>query len=76
MIGEIITAADVIDALIGGFEVLMIDKGKTNKYGISCIPLTSQTFVNIEKFVEEDDSNRIYIKTEKEIKKEEEGNEK
>lgn len=75
MNSEIIAAVDVIDALVGCFEVLMIDKGKTNKYGISCIPLTSQTFVNIKKFVEEDDSNRIYIKTEKELKKEEEKNE-
>lgn len=75
MNSEIITAVDVIDALVGGFEVLMIDKGKTNKYGISCIPLTSQTFVNIEKFVEEDDQNRIYIKTEKEVEKEEVENE-
>lgn len=76
MSSEIITAVEVIDALVGGFEVLMVDKGKTNKFGVSCIPLTTQTFVNIEKFVEEDDPNRIYIKTEKEVKKEEAENEK
>lgn len=68
---EIIGVSEVIDALVGGFEVLMIDKAKINKYGVSCIPLTTQTFANIEKFVEEDDPNRIYIKTEKDEKKEE-----
>ena len=76
MNSEIISTAEVIDALIGGFEVLMIDKAKINKYGITCIPLTTQTFENIEKFVDEVDSNRIYIKTEKDEKKEEAENEK
>ena len=70
MNSEIISAAEVIDALVGGFEVLMVDKTKTNKFGITCIPLTTQTFVNIEKLVDEVDSNRIYIKTEKDEKKE------
>lgn len=76
MNSEIISAAEVIDALVGGFEVLMIDKAKINKYGVSCTPLTTQTFANIEKLVDEVDSNRIYIKTEKYEKKEEAENEK
>lgn len=76
MNSEIISTAEVIDALVGGFEVLMIDKSKINKYGVSCTPLTAQTFANIEKFVEGDNSNRIYIKTEKDEKKEEVENEK
>ena len=70
MNGEIISAAEVIDALVGGFEVLMIDKAKTNKYGILCIPLTTESFAGIKKIVGENDPNRIYIKTEKEIKEE------
>lgn len=76
MNSEIISAAEVIDALVGGFEVLMIDKAKIHKYGVSCTPLTTQTFANIEKLVDEVDSNRIYIKTEKDEKKEEVENEK
>ena len=76
MNSEIISAAEVIDALVGGFEVLMIDKAKINKYGVSCTPLTTQTFANIEKFVEGDNSNKIYMKTEKDEKKEEAENEK
>lgn len=70
MNSEIISAAEVIDALVGGFEVLMIDNAKANKFFITCIPLTTQTFENIEKLVDEVDSNRIYIKTEKDEKKE------
>lgn len=73
MNSEIISTSEVIDALVGGFEVLMIDKSKINKcgiYGISCKCLTTQTFADIEKFVDGDDSNKIYIKTEK-VKKEE-----
>ena len=69
MNSEIISAAEVIDALVGGFEVLMIDNAKANKFCITCIPLTTQTFANIEKLVNEVDSNRIYIKTEKDEKK-------
>ncbi len=76
MNGEIISAAEVIDALVGGFEVLMIDKAKTNKYGILCIPLTTESFAGIKKVVGENDPNRIYIKTEKDEKKEEVENEK
>ena len=38
--------------------------------------MKSQTFANIEKLVDEVDSNRIYIKTEKDEKKEEAENEK
>ena len=76
MNSEIISAAEVIDALVGGFEVLMIDNAKANKFFITCIPLTTQTFENIEKLVDEVDSNRIYIKTEKDEKKEEAENEK
>lgn len=37
MSSKIITAVEVIDTLVGGFEVLMIDKGKTHRYGVSCI---------------------------------------
>ena len=70
MNSEIISAAEVIDALVGGFEVLMIDNIKDNKFFITCIPLTTQPFANIEKIVDEVDSNRIYIKTEKDEKKE------
>lgn len=66
MNSKIISTAEVIEALVDGFEVLMIDKSKTNKYGILCTPLTTQTFANIEKFVGGDNSNKIYIKTEKE----------
>lgn len=76
MNNEIISAAEVIDALVGGFEVLMIDKAKTNRFGITCIPLTAQTFADIEKFVKGNDLNMIYIKTEKDEKKEEAENEK
>lgn len=76
MNSKIISTAEVIEALVDGFEVLMIDKAKTNRYGVSCTPLTTQTFANIEKFVEEDNSNKIYIKTEKDEKKEEVENEK
>lgn len=76
MNNKIISAAEVIDALVCGFEVLMINKAKVNRFGVECIPLTTQTFENIEKFVEGDDSNRIYIKTEKDEKKEETENEK
>lgn len=71
MNSEIIGTSDIMDTLVGGFEVLMIDKAKNHKYGVSCTRLTTQTFANIKKFVEEDDSNRIYIKTEKDEKKEE-----
>ena len=71
MNSEIISAAEVIDALVGGFEVLMIDNAKANKFFITCIPLTTQPFANIEKLVDGVDSNRIYIKTEKDEKKEE-----
>lgn len=70
MNSEIISAAEVINTLVGGFEVLMIDKAKTNKYGILCIPLTTESFAGIKKIVGENDPNRIYIKTEKEIKEE------
>ena len=76
MNSEIISAAEVIDALVGGFEVLMIDNAKANKFFITCIPLTTQPFANIEKLVDGVDSNRIYIKTEKDEKKEEAKNEK
>lgn len=76
MNSEIISTSEVIDALVSGFEVLMIDKSKINKCGIycsiSCIPLTTKSFASIKKFVDDgDDSNRIYIKTEKDEKKEE-----
>lgn len=70
MNSEIISAAEVINTLVGGFEVLMIDKAKTNKYGILCIPLTTESFAGIKKIVGENNPNRIYIKTEKEIKEE------
>lgn len=76
MNSEIISAAEVIEALVGGFEVFMIDKAKTNKFGVTCIALTSRSFANIEKLVEEVDASRIYIKTEKYEKKEEVENEK
>lgn len=76
MNSEIISAAEVINTLVGGFEVLMIDKAKTNKYGILCIPLTTESFAGIKKIVGENDPNRIYIKTEKDGKKEEVENEK
>ena len=76
MNSEIISAAEVIDALVGGFEVLMIDNAKANKFFITCIPLTTQPFANIEKIVDGVDSNRIYIKTKKDEKKEEVENEK
>ena len=76
MNSEIISASEVIEALVGGFEVFMIDKAKTNNFGASCIALTTRSFANIEKLVEEVDASRIYIKTEKYKKKEEAENEK
>lgn len=76
MNSEIISAAEVIEALVGGFEVFMIDKAKTNNFSVSCIALTTRSFANIEKLVEGVDASRIYIKTEKYKKKEEAENEK
>lgn len=67
-INEIIGADDVLDALVGGFEVLMIQNGKTHRFGVMCIPLTGETFNRIEKYLDESDPNRIYIKTEKYVK--------
>lgn len=71
MNNEIIRPEDVFEALVTGFEVLMIRKNITTRFGTNCIPLTRETFVNIEKFLEEDDSNLIYLKTEKFVKQEE-----
>lgn len=76
MNSEIVAAGEVIEALVDGFEVLMIDKAKTSRFGVKCIQLTLETFSDIEKFVEKDDPNRIYIKTEREVSKEEVENEK
>lgn len=66
----IISADEVIKALINGFEVLMIDKSKTNRYGVSCIPLTEEIFSDIESYVMEDAPNKIYLQTERCIKEE------
>lgn len=69
---EIINATEVLDALTDGFEVLMINKNKTNRFGVLCIPLTDETFSSIVKFIDQEDENRIYIKTDKYIKVDEE----
>lgn len=62
---QIINADEVLDALVGGFYVLMIDKSKFHKYGALCVPLNRERFSDIEKYIEEDDPNCIFIKTEK-----------
>lgn len=61
---QIINADEVLDALVGGFYVLMIDKSKVNKYGTMCIPLNRERFSDIEEYVEDNDPNYIFIKTE------------
>lgn len=64
-VNEIIKPDDVMKALIGGFEVLMINKSITNRFGMTCIPLTGERFRDVEKYVEDDDPNVIYVKTDK-----------
>lgn len=61
---QIINADEVLDALVGGFYVLMIDKSKVRKYGMMCIPLNRERFSDIEEYVEDNDPNYIFIKTE------------
>lgn len=62
----IIKPEEVFDSLLGGFEVIMIQKNKINKYGISSIRLSEQRYDAIEAIVSQgDDPNRIFVKTEK-----------
>lgn len=68
----IIGNEDVMGALVGGFEVLMVDKDKSHRYGVSCIPLSKASFYKIEEFVREEAPNRIYLQVEKYIPEEEE----
>lgn len=65
MRSQIISADDVLDALVCGFYVLMIDKSKFHKYGALCVPLNRERFSDIEKYIEENDPNYIFVKTEK-----------
>lgn len=67
----IIGNEDVMEALVGGFEVLMVDKDKSHKYGVSCIPLSKEPFSKIEEFVREEAPNRIYLQIERYIPEEE-----
>lgn len=71
----IISAEGVLDALVDGSEVLMVDKNKTNRFGVSCKPLSGETFSDIEKFIAEDSPSRIYLQTERYIKEENENEE-
>lgn len=64
---RIIESEDVMDALVGGFEVLMVDKDISHKYGVSCIPLSKRPFSNIEEFVRGEAPNRIYLQVERYI---------
>lgn len=75
-INEIISKEEVMESLVSDYEVLMIQKNRTIRGGIICLPLTGETFTSIKKFLSEEDPNRIYVKTEKYVKKEEKENEK
>lgn len=62
----IIKPEEIFDSLLGGFEVIMIQKNKINKYGISGARLSEQRYDSIEAIVSQgDDPNRIFVKTEK-----------
>lgn len=69
---RIIGNEDVMESLVSGFEVLMIDKDEIHKYGVSCIALSKEQFSNIEEFVREEAPNRIYLQIERYVSKEEE----
>lgn len=73
---SIITSKDIFDALLGDFEVLMIRKKITNKFGISCVEMSDMPFEDIKAIAEaEDDPNVIFVKTEKYVKEEGKENE-
>ena len=63
MESKIIRADEVMESLVAGFEVLLIKKDRSNKYGICCRALTEEKFSIIEKIIAVEDQNVIYIKT-------------
>lgn len=68
-VNELIRPEEVMAALNGGFEVLVIKKNLESRFGISCTQLTKEIYEKIEKIIEEADDNYIFIKTVMETEK-------
>lgn len=75
----IINRGKIFDTLLGGFEVLMIRKHISTRYGISCEEMSKMPFEKIDEIVKKEEnepSTVVFVKTEKYDQKEGEEDEK